>query len=509
LPKYRDYPDAGPMLIGYDPEWVLANDHLARLVDRVVDESIAAPISSGGAGQPAYDPRVCLKVLIFGYATGIRSSRQLERLCCESMAYLYLTRGQTPAFRTLCTARTTNISEFEQCWIGLFAVARQAGIKRIGRVDVDSTKIRANVSPESVLKESEFAFFLETLKKIIQQAEDQDRVEDAEGQAGQTFTGKPVERDDMRDVIRNVRQAYRALKKGDSAAPAAPVNLGPSMLARVRQAVRALEEVTNGQKHLSLTDTDAQMMKEGRTKRIMECHAFEIAADNGLLVCAQSSQSPTDNNRLMGLFAAASEHEPEGVHLLVADSGYYGGDNVALLEQTGIATCIPDSNTARAIRCGLAVGDSGSGAAAMTYEADTNSYRCAQGRFLSFVQRRQHAGCEVDVYRAEKSCQDCALRKECMKSDTGTRRMLKVPVHRDKIEQIRSRFLNPEHQKRYHERGKNVETVFAFLRTAMNFNRWSLRGKERVASEAALLRVSYQIRKVHSGLRNSNKALAA
>jgi hypothetical protein len=495
------------LLIGFDPESELPADHLARLVDQIVDESIGAPASTGTAGQPAYDPRLCLKVLVYGYATGTRSSRQLERLCRESLSYLFLTRGGRPAFRTLCGARTAYKSEMEQCWVGLFAVAKKAGISRIGRVDVDSTKIRANVSPESVIKRSEFAFFRETLKKFIEQAEDQDRLEDVEGASGQTLIGKPVERSDMRDVLRTVREAERATKSGAADAEPAPVKLSPRMIAHVKKAVQALEEVPDEQKHLSLTDTDAQMMKEGRTKRIMECHALEVAADNGLLVCAQSSQSPTDSNRLMGLYLAASKHEPEGIRLLVADSGYYGGDNVVALEEKGIATCIPDSSTARAIRSGRAVGDSG--AAAMTYEKETNSYRCANDRSLKFVQRRKHAGCEVDVYRAERSCADCPLRRECMKSETGMRRTIKVPVNRVKIEEIRKRFLSIEHQKRYHERGKNVETVFAFLRTVMNFNRWSLRGKEKVASEAALLNVSYQIRKVHSALRNSTKALAA
>ena len=63
LPNYREYPASGPLLIGFDPESELPADHLARLVDQIVDESIGAPASTGTAGQPAYDPRLCLKFM--------------------------------------------------------------------------------------------------------------------------------------------------------------------------------------------------------------------------------------------------------------------------------------------------------------------------------------------------------------------------------------------------------------------------------------------------------------
>jgi transposase len=187
---YRDYPASSTLLFGYDPERDLPKDHLARLVDRVVDEYVTTAPKAPGRGYPAFNPRLCLKVLIYGYATGLRSSRQLEKHCRESLPYLFLTRGDTPSYRTLCSARTGHDKELEECWIGLFAVAGNLGIRRVGRIDVDSTKIRANVSSDSILKRSEFGSFLEILKEIVAQAESQDFQEEAEGYSGQTQTGK-------------------------------------------------------------------------------------------------------------------------------------------------------------------------------------------------------------------------------------------------------------------------------------------------------------------------------
>src|ERR1700722_2981419 len=99
---FRDYPPPSPLLIGYDPYSDLPSGHLARLVERIVEGSVGTLSRPSVPGQPPYDPRLCLKVLIYGYATGNRSSRQLERMCRENLAFLFLTRGDAPSYRTLC-----------------------------------------------------------------------------------------------------------------------------------------------------------------------------------------------------------------------------------------------------------------------------------------------------------------------------------------------------------------------------------------------------------------------
>ncbi|HEY3330269.1 MAG TPA: IS1182 family transposase [Capsulimonadaceae bacterium] len=505
--QYRDYPQSAPLLFGYDPERDLPSDHLARFIDGVVDETIL--VRSSGVrrpGQPRFDPRLCIKVLIYGYATGLRSSRQLEKHCREHLAYLYLTRGDTPSYRTLCTARLKHTVLLNECWVALFAVAKKAGIKRLGRIDVDSTKIKADVSSESVVKRDDFAIFEAMLREIITQAEEQDLREDAEGYSGQTQTGMCVGSDQMREVIRSVRRSLHAREETKDEAAAASLQLGPRMLPRLQAAVAALEEASlSERKHLSLTDPDAQMMKEGRTKHIQECHALEVATDNGLLVCAQSSQSPTDANRLLGLVSGAEEHEPDGIKAVTADTGYYGGDNLVALAKKGIDTCIPDSPTARDMRRGLSIGTtqaSISGVSEMTYDADRDCYWCKEGRMLRFVQQRKQNGAEINVYRALASCGDCPIRTACMKSKSGKHRMLKVPVAKAEIQSLLARFGDDEHQQRYHNRGKNVETVFGFIRTVLNVNRWFVRGKEKIEAETALIKMGFQVRKVHRALAN-------
>ena len=139
---YRPYSPPEPLLFGYDPIRDLHPEHLVRLVERVVEQSLTTHSKPVRPGQPAFDPRLCAKVLSYGYATGVRSSRQLERQCQESLPYLLLTRGEAPSYRTLCSFRVDHSDLIETVWVGLFAIAQEAGIARLGRIVVDSTNMK-------------------------------------------------------------------------------------------------------------------------------------------------------------------------------------------------------------------------------------------------------------------------------------------------------------------------------------------------------------------------------
>jgi hypothetical protein len=113
---YREYGPPTPLLLGYDPCIELPVDHLARFVEMIVEECTRPLQKSGGKGQPQYDPRLLMKVLVYAYATGVRSSRTMERLCHESLPYLFLTRGDAPSYRTLCNARLDYRADLEEVW---------------------------------------------------------------------------------------------------------------------------------------------------------------------------------------------------------------------------------------------------------------------------------------------------------------------------------------------------------------------------------------------------------
>lgn len=539
---YRRHAPPAPLLIGYDPFRDLPLDHLARLVEHVVEETVVPPRRDPRPGQPPYDPRLCVKVLVYSYCTGVRSSRVMERHCRENLPLLFLTRGDAPSYHTLCTARTEQGEFLEAVWEGLFSVAAAVGMERLGRIAVDSTKLRANASPEAVVPREEYAAVRAELERIQAEAARVDAQEAASGSAGRTELGQTVPQEQMRDILRRVRRQRRKERRAPpnapgpgpqpggegggegepgagvllleglpeaeatgedepSAPPESPAPMSPKMLQQVAAGLKALQEAdADGRKHLGLTDPDARMMYGERQRGTRECHSFEVAVDHGLLVAAGASQEPHDQVRLAPLVEAARQHEPHGVVAVDGDSGYYTGETVAALLRAGGDTCIPDSNTAGDLHRGQAIGttrDRGRGTVAFTYDPEADAYHCPEGNTLARTQHRHHGGQEVSVYRAQAPCGACPQRSACLTQENAKHRTLKVGDDQALLEAARQRFSEPDHQDRYRHRGEKVETVFGFLRGTLGFTRWLLRGKEKVEGEAKLFQAAYQFRKVH------------
>ena len=523
--SYRPHSAPMPGFFGYDPVQDLPQNHLARFVDCIVQESVRPAINNSRSGQPEFDPRLLAKVLLYGYATGIRSSRQLERLCNESLPFLFLTRGDTPCYRTLCTFRVKQSKLIEQAWESLFDVAGNIGLKRMGQITIDSTKIRADASPEAVVKEIEYADVKSELKRILAEAAEIDAAEDNQS-PGQTRLERTVSTDQMRDILRRVRKqrsqapkptndpadvASDALSEADQTPANCQISdaswyeaLSPPMRKRIEAGIAAIEAAEEeGRKHACLTDPDARMMGEGREKNIRECYAFEVAVDNGLLVVGQTSNSAHDSPRLEPIVEEARAHEPDGVNSIDGDSGYFSGASVAKLIGEGTDVCIPDSNTACDLHRDQPIGTTLSrmtGTIPFEYDTQQDVYRCPAGNILRFAQSRRDRGQDYHIYRAERSCKDCPLRSQCGRKERGQYRTLHVLNNKALIGQHLARFSEKEHRERYRRRAPAVETVFGFMRSVLGYVRWHLRGSERVGHEARLFKAAYQIRKIHMQL---------
>lgn len=500
--SYRDYAPSAPLLFGYDPERDLPKDHLARLVERVVEESIKPGLLPARRGQPPFDPRLCAKVLLYGYATGTRSSRQLERLCTENLAYLYLTRGDAPSYRTLCSFRVQHAGIIEQVWVAIFAVAREAGIARLGRITVDSTKLRADAGPESVVRRDEYDRVLTELKAILTEAEAADNRDESDP-PGTSRLGKVVDGEQMRDILRRVRGSRKAAGTEDEDADHTEERkaASPFMLPRIHLAVAAIEAAQEeGLKHACLTDPDARMMAEGREKAIRECHSFEVAVAGGLVVAGQATQTGQDAPRLRDLVEAARKSVPEGIVSVDADSGYYSGEVVAALIKEGVDVCIPDSSTACDLHRAQPVGTTRqktTGSVEFVYDREQDVWTCPQSNTLAFRREIRDCGQRVRIYRARQNCGGCPLNGECGNTAGDKRREIKVGVDHEILRAHTARFQDPDHVHRYHQRGHAVETKFGVLRSVLRYVRWMVRGRERVAAEARLITSALQLRTVH------------
>ena len=133
-------------------EW-LPQTHLARFVVEVVDGLDLSAMSKSyrGSGSASYHPKVLLSLLVYGYATGVFSSRKLERATYDSVAFRFIAANDHPDHDTIANFRRRFLKEIEALFVQVLLLAREMGLLKMGTVALDGTKIHANASRHSAL----------------------------------------------------------------------------------------------------------------------------------------------------------------------------------------------------------------------------------------------------------------------------------------------------------------------------------------------------------------------
>src|SRR6266550_691511 len=174
MPKgYRPYlPDQDLLLPPSLREWV-AEEHLVYFVSDVVDQldlsAIHAVYGEEKRGQPPYDPRLMTKLLVYGYCTGVFSSRRIQKRLQEDIPFKVLAAGNQPDFRTISDFRKIHIQTLENLFEQVLAMALECGSIKLGRVSLDGTKLKANASKHKAMSYGRMKEKQQQLKEEVKQ----------------------------------------------------------------------------------------------------------------------------------------------------------------------------------------------------------------------------------------------------------------------------------------------------------------------------------------------------
>jgi transposase len=153
MSNFREFDRDTPYLLPPSvDEWLPAR-HLARFVVEVIDSlDLQAMVRSyRGAGSAGYHPALLLGLLVYGYATGVFSSRKIEQATYDSVAFRFIAANEHPDHDTIAAFRQRFLKEIEAQFVHVLEVAREMGLLKLGTVALDGTKIHANASRHSAL----------------------------------------------------------------------------------------------------------------------------------------------------------------------------------------------------------------------------------------------------------------------------------------------------------------------------------------------------------------------
>lgn len=464
------YDPGQTMLFLHIPHEALPEDHVCYLFDEIVDQLdfSSFPDRTSTPGEPQYDPRLMTKVLLYGYITGVFSSRKLMSACREQVPLLYLTRGQTPDFRTLSNFRKNNLAFLGEAYLQVLRIARFLGLVKLGVVAIDSVKIRANASQRKVLGEKRLLELRDKACEQMREAIGLDEQEDA--QFGKNRTGT--------ELPKRLRTQARRRKQ-------------------INEALASLTET--GYKKASLTDPQsAQMRNHGQVLPHYSCQ-MTADAESTIIVAADVSRSPADTHQLTPQLEQASANVGETLSTVLADNGYYSADNLVELERRGIDGHIPSGSQARDAKLrtkGKQVPERPFDKTKFRYEKEKDIYVCPLGKELPRWGNKQRDG---SVRYQCRDCHECPRKPDCAPQKAC--RSITRNRHEASIETMRLR-MESEHGKAVYQKRLRIESIFAWLKWAGGFSRFRLRGTEGALKELRLLCIGHNIKQIIKYLRS-------
>jgi transposase len=466
----RAFSREGTWLFPPTLEELIPGDHPARYVAAFVDaldraawmELGVAPDGSA-RGAPGYHPRALLGVWLYGFMSGVRSSRRLEAACRDQVPYLWLTGWQHPDHHTLWRFYRAHREAMRALLTRTVRTAVATGLVDLAVQAVDGTRVAGSAARERTLDAAGLADLLGRVETAIVELEAQN-----EG--------------------------------GDDPPPARlPAELARAGALRAR-VLEALARVTDegGPARTNLTDPDATLQKARHGGFVVGYNAQatvagvaapEAGGPGGLLVTAADVTADRDDHgQLLPLAAQAAATTEAPIPLLLADGGYHSAANLAGCDALGLDVLLPDP---QAPRPGQPYHKD-----RFAYDPATDTYTCPQGQRLTFhsLVARAAGGPPIRKYRASKvACDACPVRAACTTATTKGRSIAIGPDD-DRLRRHRARMATDEARAAYRRRTTLPEPAFGILKEQQAARRFLLRGLANVRAEWALLATAFNLR---------------
>jgi len=357
------------------------DDNPVRVIDVFIDELDLAAMGFAGVapeatGRPAYHPATLLKVYLYGYLNRIQSSRRLERETQRNIELMWLTGRLMPDFKTIADFRRDNGPAIRAGCAQFVMLCRQLNLFTRSVVAVDGSKFKAVNTRDKNFTVAKVAKRIEqveaSIARYLAALDHADRRRDDVSEAKTTR---------IKEKIEGPRRQMQSLKAME----------------------RQVEEAPDQQ--ISLTDPDARSMATSGKGTGVVGYNVQIAVDaeHHLIVAHEVTNVGTDRSQLAAMGGKARDATGCEEVTVLADRGYYNGEEVLACEGKGVLPYVPKTQTSGNAKRGLfTVRD-------FIYDAENDRYTCPAGEFLTRGKARSDRRDDMDHYRNLTACLTCVL----------------------------------------------------------------------------------------------------
>ncbi len=448
-------------------EDTISQDNPVRFIDAFVNSINLEKIGFTSRvlkteGRPSFDTKVFLKIYLYGYLNGIRSSRKLEKECFRNLEMQWLLEAVRPNYHSIADFRKDNPKALKQLFKLFVSFLKNADLIAGETIAIDGTKSRAHNGKKSNFNQKKIDKHIAYIEARSQEYLDQ------------------LEQNDIKDnpiAISNIQQKIARLQQN-----------------KIRYELLEEQLKSSGEPQVSTTDADSRaLLVQGQVVEV----SYNIQAavdDKHNLIVATHTINRNDKNALSAIALEAKENLEAETFTVLVDKGYHNGREIEACKQANITTIVAHPDQGKSNENGTQPEYLVS---QFTYNKENNTYTCPQGQTLTTTGswhkktgRTQESGYQFQKYRTP-ACKTCPVKDQCTSRKGG--REIDRSQYADAVEENHQRYKdNPQ---RYRKRQEINEHIFGTIKRKWGYNYTDLIGLEKVNGEHSLIMLVYNIKR--------------
>ena len=413
-------------------------------------------------GRPSFDTKIFLKLYLYGYLNGLRSSRKLEKECIRNIEMQWLLCGLVPNYHSICDFRMQNPKGLKKLFKLFVSFLKNADLIAGETIAIDGTKSRAHNSKKANFNQKKIDKHKEYIESKTQEYLDQ------------------LEQNDIQEnpiAIKNIQQKIERLKQN-----------------KIKYERLEEELKKSGEPQVSTTDSDARaLLVQGQVVEV----SYNIQAavdDKHNLVVATHTINRNDKNALAAIAKEAKENLELETFTVLVDKGYHNGRELETCKENNITTIVAVPEQGKSNENGTQPEYFVSN---FIYNKEQNTYTCPQGQTLTTTGRwhkktgrTEESGYLFQKYRTP-ACKTCAVKDLCTSRKGG--REIDRSQYADAVEENHQRY--KENTQLYRKRQEINEHIFGTIKRKWGYNYTDLVGLEKVNGEHSLIMLVYNIKR--------------
>jgi transposase len=435
----------------------IPEDAPVRAYDAIIDsldfKQLGIELDHHKVGCPQYDPKIMLKLLVYGYSYGLRSSRKLEREIHYNLSFIWLSGGLKPDHKTIAEFRRRNKLGLVKVLKRCARLCIELGLIEGNTLFVDGSKIRGNASAKNTWTKERCERSLKgidnRIEQILRKCEDVDMAESQDSSLV-----------NLRDELKDQHQ----------------------LKSKIKDILRKLNE--EDRRSINTTDPDCCKFHTSTCSGAGYNAQSVVDEKHGLIVSSDVVNDNTDYKQFAIQVNNAIETTGKIPEAACADCGFFKADELEKVDKRGIKVIVPSQRQ---------IADKPPKAfdrSAFEYDKKRDCYICPEGNILRYRRTEQQTG--KKIYRVKRSaCSRCQHFGVCTKSLIG-RKVIRLVKEQSRV-RFESIYKQLDSQQVYNLRRQKVELPFGHIKRNLKMDGFLLRGLEGVKAEMSLLASCFNI----------------